>query len=378
MNKPLALILFLPLLGCTGPEVGDSAAEAEESAGAAALLAKAELGKRIFFDTSLSVPAGQSCATCHDPARAFTDPRPGPTSQGAVAGRFGVRNTPSINYASFIPPFAVAGDEAGYTGAFFLDGRSPSLEAQVGGPLLNPLEMNNPTKAAVIGKIQAGGYAWLFRQVYGSTAFDNPDQAFDHLAEAVAAYERDGILRRFTSKYDAYLAGKSALSPSEARGLALFEDPAKGNCAQCHLSRPSMTGAPPVFSDFGYDNIGTPKNPLNGFYKNPVDLNPDGDKYVDSGLGVVIHNPRQFGTFKAPSLRNVAVTAPYGHNGYFADLRAVVKFYNDRDVATWDPPEVTFNVNKKTMGDLKLTNQEIDDLVAFMGTLTDGYFFRRF
>ena len=115
-----------------------------------------------------------------------------------------------------------------------------------------------------------------------------------------------------------------------------------------------------------------PKNPNNPYYTLPSALNPSGASFVDNGLGGSIHNPRQFGKFKAPSLRNVALTAPYGHNGYFADLHAIVHFYNTRDVAgLWDSPEVSFGVNKVDMGNLGLSAQDESNLVAFMETLTD-------
>jgi cytochrome c peroxidase len=340
-----------------------------------AVLSVASLGQQLFFDTNLSEPAGQACATCHDPNYAFTDGRGYPTSQGALADRFGVRNTPSIVYASFNPPLAMAGDETGYSGGLFWDGRARTLEAQAGGPLLNALEMNNADKAAVIAKVRAASYAADFQTIFGATVFDDVDQAFAHLTEAIAEFERSGIPGRFTSKYDAYLAGTAQLSDAETRGLQIFEDPARGNCASCHLDKPDQKGNPPLFTDFGYDNLGIPKNPDNPFYGLSQDLNPAGADYLDNGLGGSLHNPRQFGRFKAPSLRNVELTAPYGHNGYFWDLRAVVDFYNTRDVqsAGWPAAEVELNKNVKDMGNLGLSDRDADDLVAFMLTLTDGY-----
>jgi cytochrome c peroxidase len=300
-----------------------------------------------------------------------------------VAGRFGVRNSPGIVYASFIPPLSASGDENGYGGGLFWDGRARTLQAQASGPLLNPLEMNNPDKATIQRKLQAASYASQFLDLYGTTALDDPDTALNNLTDAVAAFETTGIQGRFTSKYDAYLAGKATLTDSEQRGLALFEDKKTGpctagqppcGCAQCHLDKPQADGSPPLFTDFGYDNIGIPKNLDNPFYTLPPDLNPSGANYLDNGLGAVIHNPRMFAHFKAPTLRNVAVTAPYGHNGYFADLKSIVHFYNTRDVpGEWPAPESTFNMNTTGLGNLQLTSQEEDDLVTFLGTLTDGY-----
>jgi cytochrome c peroxidase len=129
-----------------------------------------------------------------------------------------------------------------------------------------------------------------------------------------------------------------------------------------------------MFTDFGYDNIGVPRNTANPFYSLPPSLNPGGPNFVDNGLGAVVHNPRQFAHFKAPSLRNVALTAPYAHNGYFADLKSIVHFYNTRDVdGAWPAPEQPFNMNRTGLGNLGLTSQDEDDIVAFLGTLTDGF-----
>ena len=209
------------------------------------------------------------------------------------------------------------------------------------------------------------------------------------IAAAIAAFERSPELAPFTSKYDAYLAGKARLAAAELRGLKLFEDEKKGNCAACHPSRRSQDGRPPLFTDFTYDNLGVPRHPGNPFYTQAKEHNPAGSGYVDLGLGAVVNKPSEHGKFKVPTLRNVDLTAPYMHNGYFTTLRAVVEFYNDRDVrrrckseATeaeaqqarcWPAPEVAANVNRDEMGRLRLNDREIDDIVAFMRTLTDGY-----
>lgn len=397
-----ALILSLPLSAVpalsacleAGAVPQDDPAEAQLGSLEAP---KVALGRRLFRDTSLSTPAGQSCATCHDPARTFIDPRlaargmVSPTSRGARCDLFGPRNSPSIVYAAYTPPLGTAGDETGYAGGLFWDGRASSLEDQAAIPILNPIEMGNPDPATFIAKVQAAPYAGLFKAVFGADAFSDPDEALYYATQAIAAYEIDGIPGRFTSKYDAYLAGRARLTASEARGLALFEDARSGGgvdncltlptgqtlcgCAQCHLTRPAADGTPPLFTDFGYDNLGIPPNPNNRFYDNPAEFNPDGAKYIDHGLSGANHNPRQNGKFKAPSLRNVALTAPYGHNGYFPDLASIVHFYNTRDVtsAGWPAPEVSFAVNAAQMGNLGLSARDEADIVAFLKTLTDGY-----
>jgi cytochrome c peroxidase len=183
----------------------------------------------------------------------------------------------------------------------------------------------------------------------------------------------------FSSKYDAYLEGKADLNPQERLGLALFEG--KAGCAACHPNRPGPDAQRPLFTDFTYDNIGLPRNPANPFYAQPASVNPDGAAFVDVGLannsrvmkdGAVQANR---GRFKVSTLRNVALTAPYTHNGVFATLKEVVAFYNRRDLdpVRFGPPEVPETVNRTELGNLGLSDEEEDALVAFLGTLTDGY-----
>jgi cytochrome c peroxidase len=338
--------------------------------------ARAVVGEKLFFDTSLSSPAGQSCASCHREDRAFTaEASQGPTSEGAIQGRFGARNAPTAMYAAASPAFHSEFRTEGKTflGGQFWDGRASSLEAQAKGPLLNPIEMNNPDAAAVIAKVKAAAYRPLFEAAFGADALDDVDAAFDHVAEAIAAFERTPRFLPFSSKYDAYLAGTATLSPAEARGLAIFEDGNKGRCATCHPSQPNE-GSPPLFTDFKFENLGIPRNPDNPFYKQPASINPDGASYVDRGLGGVLGDSRFDGLFKAPTLRNITRTAPYTHAGYFKDLESIVHFYNTRDTdPTWPAPEVPDTMNDKELGNLGLTDAEEDDLVAFLHTLEDGW-----
>jgi cytochrome c peroxidase len=157
------------------------------------------------------------------------------------------------------------------------------------------------------------------------------------------------------------------------RGLDIYEAEDKANCAACHPSQPGENGEPPLFTDFTYDNLGTPKNPDNPFYDLPAKFNPAGADYVDYGLGKALDDPAEDGKFKVPTLRNVGLTAPYMHNGVFQTLEEVVDFYNTRDTGEWDPPEVAENVNVDELGDLGLTEEEVEDLVAFLHTLDDGW-----
>jgi cytochrome c peroxidase len=362
------------------------------------LTPKQQLGKQLFFDPNLSHPDGQSCASCHAPENGFTDPdKTFPVSKGVFPDRFGNRNSPSAAYMAFSPVFHYDSKEELYVGGQFWDGRSATLAEQAKQPFLNLVEMANPDKAAVIKDVRNATYAPLFKRVYGPDSLNKVEQAYDHVADAIAAFESTQQFNAFTSKFDYYLAGKVKLTKQEQRGLKLYEAKDKGNCAACHPLWPDEDdGTPALFTDFTYDNLGVPRTPNNPFYSLPKKYNPDGKKFVDIGLAA---NPQvkadgraqqEKGKVKVPTLRNIELTAPYMHNGYFNDLRNVVDFYNTRDSkpacpnpltaeadaikqGCWPVAEITENVNKEELGDLKLTEQEVDDIVAFMRILTDGY-----
>jgi cytochrome c peroxidase len=241
------------------------------------------------------------------------------------------------------------------------------------GPPLNPLEMANLDTVSIRDKLRALDYAGMFEEIYGPDALDDPSTAFKNMAGAIAAYERSAELNRFDSKYDHYLRGEAELTEQEIRGMGLFVAEGKGNCAACHPSSPSPDGTPPLFTDYTYDNLGVPRNPENPFYTLSPDLNPEGFGYIDLGLALTVNDPAENGKFRVPTLRNVALTPPYMHNGVFKTLFQVVAFYNTRDVGPWNPPEITENVNDEELGNLGLTNQEVEDIVAFLLTLTDGW-----
>jgi cytochrome c peroxidase len=366
------------------------------------------LGKRIFEDATLSTPAGVSCASCHDPAKAFTGDNGSPipaVARGSRPDMFGTRNTPSLMYGSFSPPFSFVDKKDEKTGEVekipvggqFLDGRAVDLLRQVEGPLLNPREMNNPSKRAVVENIRDGAYSGLARQVYGANIFKNPEAAFEKLAQAVVAFENTDRFHPFASKFDDFLRGQAKLSPLEARGFELFKDPKKGNCLACHVGDESSRNPKDwLFTDFSYDALGAPRNVAIPDNKSP--------EFFDLGLcqrdGLEKLAPKGFdvdslcGAFKVPTLRNVAITAPYLHNGVFTKLRDVVAFYATRDThpERWYPnnrdgsvtkfndlqSEQYSNVNMKEVPyDRKpgqkprLNDKEIDAIVAFLETLTD-------
>jgi len=358
-----------------------------------------QLGKFLFFDTALSTPPGQSCAACHAPDVGFTGPDSlinahGAVYPGAVATRFGNRKPPSAAYANG-PILQYDAAEEVWFGGTFWDGRATGwtlgdpLAEQAQGPFLNPLEQNNPNAKLVCIRVAKASYAPLFEQVWGpgSLDFNNVGVMYEQVARAIAAYERSNEVNPFSSKYDHWLAGNATLTEQEEWGRQLFNDPAKGNCAACHLSAPGPGGEPPMFTDFTYDNLGVPRNLENPFYTMPPYWNPDGMDWVDLGLGGFLkgagYAPEvylpEMGKQKVPTLRNVdlrpapEIVKTFGHNGFFKSLEEIVHFYNTRDVEMWPPPEVPENVNTDELGNLGLSADEEAAIVAFMRTLSDGF-----
>src|SRR5450756_230130 len=230
-----------------------------------------QLGKKLFFDTKLSTPSGLACAGCHGAQVGYTGPDAainvaGAVYEGAVTGRFGNRKPPTAAYAGDSPILHLAGTT--WVGGMFWDGRATGwilgdpLAEQAQGPFLNPLEQNNASAQVVIDKVLASNYSDLFRKVCTHRA-----TRYECIGRAIAAYERSAEVSQFTSKYDYSLKGQAKLTDQETAGLALFRGKAK--CANCHVA--------PNFTDFTYDNLGVPRNPLNPFYKehewNPAGYN---------------------------------------------------------------------------------------------------------
>ncbi len=364
------------------------------------------LGKRIFEDASLSRPAGVSCASCHDAATAFQGVNGSPVpaiARGSKPQSLGRRNTPTIMYASFAPPFGFIDDRDEETGKVekvpaggqFLDGRASDLLAQVEGPLLDPLEMNAPSKRFAVEAIRDGAYASLAKEVYGEKIFDAPDAAFEKLAQSVVAFESSARFHPFASRFDDYLRGKTQLTALERKGFDLFKDPKKGNCLACHVGKEESRNPQDwLFTDFTYDALGGPKNGAIAATAAAPDLGLCSraglDKVAPAGFDV----KSVCGAFKVPTLRNIAVTGPYLHNGVFAKLRDVVAFYatRDTDPARWYPKgaagkaekfddlpaDLRGNVNtdeipydRKEGQKPRLSNEDIDAIVAFLETLTD-------
>jgi len=388
------IAITLILAGCSASN-GDGGTRSPSRA--ATLSTAAQLGEQIFKDRSLSASGRQSCATCHSPDNAFAAPAGDPAVPrgGPNLDVPGFRNSPSLKYLTQNPAFFY--DEEGTpTGGFDRDGRANTLAIQARRPFLSAHEMANASTAEVAARLSHASYAADFRALFGEGIFTTPEAAFDRARFALQKYQQEETadFAPFTSKYDAFLAGKAVFSAQELRGLALFNDPQRGNCAGCHPSGRGPNGAPPLFTDFTYDNLGVPRNP-------DIPANADSN-YFDLGIcgpdrtDAIGERPDLCGAFKVPTLRNIALTAPYFHNGRFATLQDALRFYVRRDTNPEDfypldaggqplkfndlPAEYQANVNttevpyNRRPGDIPaLGDADIEDVIAFLNTLTDGF-----
>jgi len=258
----LATLLTATLYGCQGSSgSGDDSAAATTASTTTIINTMEALREKLYFDESLSSPAGQSCASCHLPTAGFADPDSQlPVSEGVIAGRFGSRNSPTASYASTIPDFFFDTGDNRYEGGQFWDGSADTLEDQAQGPFVNPLEMNN-TKQGVIEAIRASSYADEFIAVFGEGSLDDVDSAYLLVAEAIADFERSDFFSPFSSKFDAVRGGSDVFTPAEQQGFNLFIG--KADCARCH----SVTlNNPALFTDFTYRNLGVQANVNNPFY----------------------------------------------------------------------------------------------------------------
>ncbi|WP_444904044.1 cytochrome-c peroxidase [Microbulbifer sp. CnH-101-E] len=355
---------------------------------------RVKLGFLLYNDLNISARRNTGCVTCHAHSAGFADPRSAadpvnmPVSPGSEPGKFGTRNAQTAAYATFSPPFHWDEQKQTYVGGQFWDGRANSLKDQAIGPPLNPLEMAMPSKEAVLARLAENPvYLEAFRRLYGvDLKWPQVEMVYPKFGAAIGSFEPTDEFAEFNSKYDYYVAGKIDLTPQEKLGLQLFNGKAK--CSNCHSSKPPANYPHALFTDFTYDNLGLPVNPriagLHGVDSLPLDL----------GLGgrpeIAAKHPdgSQNGKFKVPTLRNIEITPPYGHNGVFATLEQIVHFYNTRDtlgevpdatdpnfgITGWPKPEVPKNVNRAELGNLGLTDEEEAAIVAFLKTLTDDAF----
>jgi cytochrome c peroxidase len=393
-----AAVLLLALAGVAGARPM-SRQEARRQA-----QALAALGRALFADPRLSASGRLACASCHSPDHAFGPPNALAVQIGGSDMRQpGRRAVPSLRYLQSVPQFTEhlfeSDDEAdesidnGPSGGLTWDGRVDTAHAQARIPLLSPIEMGNGSPDEVVSRALAAGYGPTLATICGSGVPGDREALFRALLEAFEAYEQDWrSFYPYSSKYDFYLAGRATRTRREARGLRLFEDPAKGNCASCHVSKRAADGTPPQFTDYGMVALGVPRNP-----EIPANADP---AYYDLGLcGPLRTDFRRraayCGLFRTPSLRNVATRRVFFHNGAMHSLRDAVAFYATRDtdpdrwypkrpdgsIASYDdlPRPYRTNLHKgppfggKPGGKAALNDEEIDAIVTFLQTLTDGW-----
>jgi cytochrome c peroxidase len=363
--------------------------------------AMTEIGRALFFDPSLSASGRMACATCHDPTRAFGPPNASSVQRGGRDRRhWGVRAVPSLMYGQNVPRFTEHyfdddGDDSidqGPAGGRTWDGRSQSAHEQARLPLFSPFEMANASAAAVVTRVRNASYAGEFRDAFGGRIFEDTAAAFKAVLMALETYQQSSAeFYPYSSKYDAWLRHEASLSGAELRGLAAFNDPAKGNCARCHPSA-MKAGSLPQFTDFGYAALGVPRNPN-------IPANADRG-YFDLGLcgplRTDLKDRTQYcGMFRVPSLRNAATRGAFFHNGVLHRLDDVVRFYAERDTqprkwyrqrvngrpVKFDdlPPQYRGNLDTAApfgghAGDAPVMSEaDIQDIVAFLNALTDGY-----
>jgi cytochrome c peroxidase len=405
------------------------------------LSAVAQLGRKMFYDASLSGSGKLSCASCHSPDAAYGPPNDLAVQLGgADMKQTGFRAAPSLRYLEHTPNFSIgpnpemadndpvpldaaappgaampatnvkvasvakatadaaarAAAEANVPqGGLDHDGRANTFQGQALGPLLDPNEMDNHSAEELLDRLKHAPYADDLKKLFGAGIFNQPELALDEAMFALARFQaEEPSFHPYDSKYDAYLAGKAELSEAEQRGLKLFDDPAKGNCASCHLDRTSRDGLfKPAFTDYQFEALGAPRN-------RELAANSD-PSFHDLGLCGPMRKDYEStatycGLFKTPTLRNVATRKVFFHNGVFRSLDRVLHFYVERetDPAKWYPrlpdgkidryddlpAQYRANVDvvdapyDRKLGEKPaLDDAEIADIIAFLGTLTDGY-----
>lgn len=337
---------------------------------------KAQLGSQLFFDVNLSKYRNQSCASCHDIGRAFADSRQtvdlGAVSLGSDDVSHGERNAPTASYAALTPAFHRMKDGE-FRGGMFMDGRANSLAHQAAGPFVNPMEMQMENEGAVVDRVlENPTYKSLFKKLYGNDLFEQKERAFSAITDAIAHFEQTELFMPFDSKYDRVLRGEAAFTQEEELGRTLFFSQQFTNCNSCHQLNGSPFNKRETFTNYEYRNIGVPAN-------SALNL-----QSLDEGLfdNPQVSDPKQRGKFKVPTLRNVAITGPYMHNGVFKDLKTVILFYdhynnpmrkvNPETGVPWAEPEVFENIDHNTLQiGPPLDERRVDALVAFLKTLTD-------
>jgi len=372
----------------TPPVTNSTVGTAEASIDSNAAL----LGRQLFSDTRLSLNQNQSCATCHNPDKGFIDDRDNGVASAVSLGddevSLGNRNSPTVSYASLAPDFIWNNQNA--RGGQFMDGRADNLTDQAGQPFLNALEMGMPNQASVIERIVAvPEYVAAFEALYGASVFDNTDTAFNALTDSIASFQQTQEVSPFDSKYDRAIAGTYTLTNAERNGQDLFFSN-RTNCLECHHVNNLPNVSPSeLFTNHEYENIGVPANAsLNSTLQSlgqQAELTTNGDQGLFENPAVNNNNATR-GRFKIPTLRNVAVTGPFMHNGVFANLQTVIHFYdhqgggnnrrpiNPETNQPWDNPEVNININNNDLRTPGINNADVNNLECFLRALTDAQF----
>jgi cytochrome c peroxidase len=362
----------------------------------------AQVGRKMFFDKTLSGSGQLACSSCHDPDHAYAPANDLPVQRGGKSmSQAGTRAVPSLRYKEFVPTYADLLDNPdgisapGPGGGLTQDGRAANLAEQAKIPLLEANEMANRDADDVVLKISKADYAELFRQAFGAEVFSDSHAAFQKAMEALQAFQlEDYSFHPYSSKYDLFSGNKigGALTAAERRGFAVFNNAQKGNCFACHYSGPGLNGSVAMFTDYSYEAIGVPRN-------RAIPANRD-PKHYDLGICNRADHPvpasgHFCGMFKTPTLRNVATRKVFFHNGQIKSLREAIEFYNTRDTnpERWYPkvngvvqkfndlpPQYRANLDKQGPLDGRapgspppMSAQDIDDLIAFLNTLTDDY-----
>ena len=349
------------------------------------------VGEFLFKDPALSASGRMACATCHEGKFGHADQPGGGLPKGGPAVTLsGMRSSPTARYLN--AGFAFRLDATGKPfGGFTWDGRADTRRQQAQDPFFDSVEMalpGSPSQPAELLKlVRAASYFNDLTALYEPDQLDTDTKLFKRVSELLEIYQRDDVdYNLFNSRFDKAAAGGAALSASEARGLAIFRDPARGNCASCHTA----DGNQPVFTDFGYAALGVPRN-----HAGPKNVDP---AFFDLGLCArnkavdpqVKGVARYCGMFKTPTLRNITRSAPYFHNGAIASLRDAVRFHftRDTDPARWyrkadGSADVAYNdlpaayrANLSSGQPFAATwvpdDADMADLMAFLATLDDA------
>jgi len=289
----------------------------------------AELGRFLFYDPLLSLDSTISCSSCHRQEVAFSD-SPNKVSFG-VNNVKGIRNTPPLYNLSWYP-------------SLFWDGRARDIENQIFHPVRNKDEMNLNWVVAAKRIKESPFYSEKFREVFGSQKIDS-----NLIVKAIGQFER--TLLSYNSKYDKVLKGEAYLSKEEYEGFVLMNDQTKGDCLHCHTTDGDALGTTLKFSNNG------------------LDFNTEDSNFMDNGKGAISHNTFENGMFKIPSLRNIAITSPYMHDGRFESLEEVLNFYSEGVI-------VNANIDSKMVsahkGGVHLNPEEKKNIISFLNTLTDS------